>query len=152
VGASLRIEFGRSFGVFVGLRGCTEKRTTDLLSVASKLDQLRTSGGWNDAYCVITSLVAARSALIGICADRGGALELSASGPMSDILSQLESDLRIASASGVAYRSVITTGCTPLFRLVRLAAADELILRGPTAAGPRLVIVDPQVERVTDGE
>ena len=134
--AGARIEFGRGFGVFVGLRECHEERAADLISLADQLDRRRDAGVWSDDRCLVTGVVEARAALIAVSSDGGAALEVSATAPSPDLLTLLGGEVRIAREVSVGYRSLLTAGCTPLFRLVRLTRRGELMLRSRAGASP----------------
>jgi hypothetical protein len=142
-GAGARIEFSRAFGVFVGLRDCGEERLEDPLDTAARLSELREMGRWRDDYCLVTSVVNARAALIAVGSAPGGALELSGEAPAPDILTWLGAEVRIANETSVAYRALLGAGCSPLFRLSKLVAGPELVPRGRPLATPQLAEVDP---------
>ncbi len=142
--AGARIEFGRALGVFVGLRNCREERVSDMISLAAQLDGCRQAGHWSDAQCLVTGVVKADSALIAVSSKSGGVLDIAATVPSPNILALLRGDVHIASEFGVAYRSLVTAGCTPLLRLSRLSSHGELIVRGSGATAPRLLGLDPQ--------
>lgn len=141
--AGVRIELGRKFGIFVALRDCREKRVSDPLAAATELGGLRERGRWPDDYCLVTSVVHARAGLIVMGSKAGGVLELSASSPVSDILTGLESEMRVSSETSVSYRGLMTSGCTPLFRLSRLGGHGEFVFRGPGTPSLRLLELDP---------
>lgn len=140
--AKARIEFGRSLGVFVGLRKCREERIADVLDLAARLNHLRQTGKWAGDRCVVTGVVRAQSALIAVGAGSGGSLDLAATAPAPDLLTLLSGEIRIAGEAGVGYRSLLSAGCTPLSRLSRLSAAGELNMRGDNADTPRLLALD----------
>lgn len=141
-----RIEFTRGFGVFVGLRDCGENRLDDAFAIAAKLSHLREAGHWKDDHCIVTGVVNAHAALIAIGSSGGAALELSAAAPAPDIVAWLGGEIRITAETSLAYRALIDSGCSPLFRLGRLAQDDEIVLRGERAPGPRLIEIDPRAD------
>jgi hypothetical protein len=142
IAVKVRIEFGRSLGVFVGLHKCREERVADVLNLAAQLDDLRGAGRWASGCCVVTAVVRAESALIAVGGDSGGLLDLAATVPAPDLLTLLGGQIRIAGEAGVGYRSLLGAGCTPLSRLSRLSSAGELIMRGGQPVAPRLLTVD----------
>ena len=143
--AAARIEFGRELGILVALRDCHETLATDPLATASELDTLRKEDKWQDGYCLVTGVVRAKRALIAIGSKGGGTLELSATAPVSDLLTCLDGEVRISSEVSVSYRALITD-CTPLFRLSKLARGGELVLRGGDSTAARLVELDPMAD------
>lgn len=139
-----KIEFGRAFGVFVGLHGCREVRVADTISLAHQLTSSREKGLWPRGRCAVTGVVEAHSALIAIGSDGGGSLDLAAASPAPDLLTLLGGEVRIAAEGGIGYRCMTTTGSTPLSRLSRLATSTELVTRGDPASSPRLTMLDPR--------
>lgn len=141
-----RIEFGRKFGVYMALRECSEQRLADPLDTAVRLASLQRSGQWQDDYCLVTGVLSAESALVAIGRELGGSIELSALDTATDIFTCLEVGLRVSSEQSIAYRAVMASSCTPLFRLSRLGNRDELVLRGPAAVAPCLLELDATVD------
>jgi hypothetical protein len=138
-----RIKFGRKLGVFVALRKSREQSLADPLEIAARLALLRESGRWQDDYCIVTGVLCAESALIAVGGESGGSIELSALAPATDIFTCLDVGLQVHDEQSIAYRAVMRSSCTPLFRLARLGNSNELVLRGPAAASPRLLELDP---------
>lgn len=148
--ARARIEFGRAFGVFVGLHECREVQLADTISLAHQLARCREAGRWPDGRCVVTGVVEARSALIAIGSDARGSLELTAAAPVPDLLAMLGSEIQIATESSIDYRSISTAGSTPLSRLSRLTNSADLVTRGDPPPSSRLMTLDARAGLVTD--
>lgn len=141
-----RIEFGRKFGVYMALRQCSEQRLADPLDAAVRLASLQKSGKWQNDYCLVTGVLSAESALVAIGGELGGSIELSALATGTDIFTCLEAGLRVSDEQSIAYRAVMASGCTPLFRLSRLGNRDEIVLRGPATVAPFLLELDAIVD------
>jgi hypothetical protein len=141
-----RIEFTKSFDVFVGLRQCAERRLADPLRTAAALDDLCRAGEWRDDLCVVTGVVDAAAALIAVGSADGGTLELSGAGPTPDLLGWVGADLQVVGESRLAFRALLPDGCSPLFRLAKLAGDNELVPRGGARGASRLLEMDPRAE------
>lgn len=128
--AEAKIDFEAAFGVIVALRGCKERRLSDSSVVARLLEDMAASHRWKHDYLVVTGVVESRSALVAVASRRGACLELAVSGPGSDLLAQLDGEVRVVRESNLGYRAVIRGDCTPLFRLSKLVSGAGMVLRG----------------------
>ncbi len=139
--AFARITFGRSFGAYLALDGCAERRATDLGQLAKELAEVK---AWSPESWLVTGVVRAEAALIAVSSGRGGSLELKISNVAAGIVAELKGGAQIVHESGLGFR-FLGGPCTPLFRLARLTDGDELMLRGRSSPAVRLVEIDARV-------
>jgi hypothetical protein len=146
LGARVRIDFGKSFGLFVALVDSREVRFEDPVGLAARLDERASGGQWHRDHCVVTNVLQARSALIAVGSSRGGHLELEGGVPTPDLLTWLTSGVCVLSETNVSYRAIMRHGCTPLFRVAALVRSGELIPRGAQLNAPRLREIDARIQ------
>lgn len=118
--AGFSIDFSKDFAVVFRAHAPQEHVITNSAQIGAKIVELYEKGEWKKDYVVVTNMVQAASATVIISGEKGGHIDISASGK-SEVaeadLANIDAGLDVKWSSNISEKIIAKSSTTPLYRL-----------------------------------